>query len=1107
MHNCQQFFASSFPFSSHTGQFLLFYTMAPKKKIPPGDSSHPSKKFKPGSHAANPQQAESSTTAMQQSASHEAMEQDDDFVPDDGSDDSDFIPEQPSGKGKAPLKKKAPQKKKAPKKKVTKGKSLGVVFKPGATGQPADDPGDSDHSGDDNGGESPDINQDATPEPLDNATPEPLDISLLPAQQLAFQNNPTFYLGSLHRQEMPQWVTQGSKIALETNLVIPAWKVIINALLDDAAIARGITRIDVTFIDGLIMLSHDAQQDTQDPMAKYGKLPEITVDDKPWISADGSNFGALLANLSSSMFSVDIVQSGVQYSQVFQNRMTVISDVQQENTDRADNTTIAFNLDLMMFQNVHPPLPTELVGTEADNRLYSDFTAFMHKRMMDYNVVFPHLTLIFNGDSLPAEDFELYCQRYVDDVNDIVYDAECSEHFQVAFALSSKFQQTSLVNSSETMGGGTHVDKVKRLLMAAILLQAKNQSLILSPANVQARMHIFVKIKMANPQYDSQKSMLISAENSLPEYNLHAAFLENVLQKNIIAEVIQDQDEVAHQQEALVQHRASEAGKRVYLANFRDATNAGTINSNSCTLIVTSPSSFHQYKALDTVHVGVYPTNSKMVNVRSDGQRAVSKNKAWSELKKILGLKRGSTAPKLRYGKMKLALGTDDAAYLAIGLIINALDVEFKGVLLSSFVQIEFANGVTAAVNPMRTSDSNRLQLAYKSVDNQRVTEMIACQDPAITGAGNTINVEDFINKYVFPAEARSVKTELPSVMDGFNQQQRRVFWSALGFPQSQSPTVQALCENVTTSGNFTMASSIKLTIVKMAQNYVGSNNINVLTPAGNLGTRHFHGKNAGDPMPMPMSVSDSARLIFKQDDNQLIPNQASSPLFMPVLPMILVNGANNVTKVHEHIPKHNPADIAKNILHLLDNEPMEPMTPWYRGFQSTVHMSGNDYYENGVCNIVPGGVKVTELPLHHSHDTYLKLLEKFRLPNVHSAIPGQFWIKGYDDLSTVDNVDIAVYLDSSVMNVVQPMDDGERLPVFGLEGIDKHCNFVCIAENGRIETFSSALDILQYFYDHRLAMYTSLSPLGTSLDTIKAKWRADIQTFLTHWQQEIGGS
>jgi DNA topoisomerase-2 len=94
---------------------------------------------------------------------------------------------------------------------------------------------------------------------------------------------------------------------------------------------------------------------------------------------------------------------------------------------------------------------------------------------------------------------------------------------------------------------------------------------------------------------------------------------------------------------------------------------------------------------------------------------------------------------------------------------------------------------------------------------------------------------------------------------------------------------------------------SLTATIVNLAQDYVGSNNLNLLMPNGQYGTRDTGGKDHAsaryiftEPSPLSRTVfhpADDSLLNFLKDDNQWIEPE----WYLPVLPIVLVNGADGI--------------------------------------------------------------------------------------------------------------------------------------------------------------------------------------------------------------------
>ena len=59
--------------------------------------------------------------------------------------------------------------------------------------------------------------------------------------------------------------------------------------------------------------------------------------------------------------------------------------------------------------------------------------------------------------------------------------------------------------------------------------------------------------------------------------------------------------------------------------------------------------------------------------------------------------------------------------------------------------------------------------------------------------------------------------------------------------------------------------------IIGMAQNYVGSNNINLLNPNGMFGTRYQNGDDAASPRYIFTNLNDITSYIFNKNDTPIL--------------------------------------------------------------------------------------------------------------------------------------------------------------------------------------------------------------------------------------------
>ena len=126
-------------------------------------------------------------------------------------------------------------------------------------------------------------------------------------------------------------------------------------------------------------------------------------------------------------------------------------------------------------------------------------------------------------------------------------------------------------------------------------------------------------------------------------------------------------------------------------------------------------------------------------------------------------------------------------------------------------------------------------------------------------------------------------------------------------------------------------------TIVNLAQNYVGSNNLNLLVPHGQFGSRHMGGKDSASPRYIFTMMSTLTRLVFPTLDDHVLTflaedNQRIEPeWYCPIIPMCLVNGAEGIgtgysTKIHNH----DIREVVANVRRMVDGDEPEPMVWTY---------------------------------------------------------------------------------------------------------------------------------------------------------------------------------
>ena len=162
--------------------------------------------------------------------------------------------------------------------------------------------------------------------------------------------------------------------------------------------------------------------------------------------------------------------------------------------------------------------------------------------------------------------------------------------------------------------------------------------------------------------------------------------------------------------------------------------------------------------------------------------------------------------------------------------------------------------------------------------------------------------------------------------------------------------------------------------LVAQAQNYVGSNNINLLKPNG-LGSRLLAGKDAASPRYIYIELEPlTLERYLEKEDEYILENvyedgkkKVELVHYLPVIPMVLVNGAIGIgTGFSTSIYQYSPVAIANYIIDKMKGKPLKELIPWYSGFQGKIEKIGANEYSCEGCYKAMKGSKliITELPI-----------------------------------------------------------------------------------------------------------------------------------------------
>jgi len=319
----------------------------------------------------------------------------------------------------------------------------------------------------------------------------------------------------------------------------------------------------------------------------------------------------------------------------------------------------------------------------------------------------------------------------------------------------------------------------------------------------------------------------------------------------------------------------------------------------------------------------------------------------------------------------------------------------------------------------------------------------------------------------------------IPSVVDGLKPSQRKVMYTTFKLNLKRDMKVVQLAGTVSGTTAYPYGeTSLQQTIVSLAQDYVGSNNVNLLEPSGNFGSRRLGGADAASARYIYTRLSPFARKLFHPSDDALLSFEVDDghtiepTYYVPILPVILLNGADGIgTGWSTTIPNYKPEDIVENIKLRMEGDSkdvMKPMTPWFRGFKGATEDMGNDRWKfTGKATLdprKPNLVDITELPVRYWTQDF-----KDKLEDIIKAEKTPSFIKDYAEYNTPTTVHFEIQLDPKY---AKDTSDEALLETFKLTKTIATSNLVAFDGQGRIHKYDTVIDMIEEFYHARLKLY-----------------------------------
>ena len=571
--------------------------------------------------------------------------------------------------------------------------------------------------------------------------------------------------------------------------------------------------------------------------------------------------------------------------------------------------------------------------------------------------------------------------------------------------------------------------------------------------------------------------------------------------------------------------------------------------------------------------IGIYPMKGKLFNVRGETVQKINDNREISEIKQILGLEHGrkysaqDVNTRLRYGQVLFMTDQDlDGSHIK-GLGINIFDSEWRSLIeIPDFIGymntpiLKATNKRQERVNFYnngefeewkKTNDVTKWAIKYykglgtstgiefkeyfaekkivyftttgaESIDaidmvfnkkrsNDRKKWLSDYnREDFLDTSDQKVSYQDFINKDMRHFSKYDNERSIPSLIDGLKISLRKILYSAFKKGLKTEIKVAQFSGYVSEhSGYHHGEASLNGAIIGLAQNFVGSNNINLFQPNGQFGTRLTGGKDAASERYIFTQLSEMTRKIFPESDDKILKyieddGDLVEPIFYaPIIPMILVNGTKGIgTGFSTDIMCYNPLHIIEKIESMLtdnkDNKDKKSITiePYYRGFTGKImRLDGKTQTQDNVCcrYVIKGvyeivstdKIKITELPIGTWTQDYKEFLEGLLNP-----IANQKDSKKSDKSGKTDNKIVKEYVDMSTDTTVEFIVTlypgfleqliGE-LHDYNVDGIEKMLKLYTTTSTNNMHLFNSKEQLTKYdtvesiveeYYGMRLEYY-----------------------------------
>jgi len=841
-----------------------------------------------------------------------------------------------------------------------------------------------------------------------------------------------------------------------------------------------------------------------------------------------NGYGAKIVNIFSHEFNVEIVDrfTKQKYIQTFSENMQKFTEPKITKSTSKPYTKITWKTDFKRFG---------IDGFTDDMIALMKRRVYDIAGVTDNKV-----SVSYNGKKLNIKSFKDYIELYPTATPKTYEKLSERWDLGFTVSTNDKFEQISFVNGISTPNGGIHVDVVTKIISSMVVEYIKKKhKKDVQEKYVKNYLSVYLNCVIENPSFDSQaKERLITPKSkfgSKPE--ISEKMIKHACDSGLSEKVMQFSD---FKDKSLTKKTdGKKTSKLRDIPKLDDANWAGTRRSEQCTLILTEGDSAKSMAIAGLSVVGrdkygVFPLKGKVLNVRDANPKQITSNAEITNIKKILGLESGKqykNIKSLRYGKVMIMTDQDHDGSHIKGLVLNMfhslwpelLELNFVNCMVTPIIKathgkkiksfytltdygkwktkkennkwkIKYYKGLGTStsneakeyfkelkVNQYITSEktNDTMVLAFKKTEADQRKGWLKTynEDEILDYNCKETHIDEFIHKEFKHFSNSDNMRSIGSCIDGLKVSQRKILFACFKRKLYQEIRVAQLSGYVSEQAAYHHGeASLQGAIVGMAQDFVGTNNINLLQPNGQFGTRIMGGGDSASARYIHTQLNPIVDTLFPSADFPLLDYINDDGLmvepkwYCPIIPLVLVNGMVGIgTGFSTTIPQFNPSDCCKNIRRKMDNMPYSAMKPYYRGFKGKIEKfvdkGVTKYITRGKYHIEDDTVIISELPIGKWTHDFKEFLEKV-IQEENS------WILDYENHSTDEKVKFIVKVNDESLfdNTYKVKDVFEEK--FKLTTPKTTSNIHLYTKDGMIKKYDDIYKILDEHYYTRLEMY-----------------------------------